>query len=1078
MKSKSVSFIAACFAMAQWATAANPPSWLTPGVGYGSGRIALDWPAVSGATGYRVKRADSPAGPYVLLGSTNSTTTAFSDATAVAGQKYHYAVTSIDASGESASFRSLAASPGIITDNSDSANVTITGSWPASALAGCYGTNSVFAATTSASSPTASFRFAPNLPFFGNYDVYLRCPATTNRATNTPVDIRHADGALTTVTINQTLNNNAWVLLGTFPCPSGTSSSVTIRNNTGASGAYVAADAVQFVPRLTPWAPRGIGMEDYSVPTFADECSGSALDPDVWSLALKRPNVSVGNGKISLDIDYIGPGTAATATLEELKNPFHWNKGAVMPVRDQKFGYYETRFRVVQQGGGVDCAFWMQSRGSLLPYENFEFDSPETFPDADLTETDLIYGMWDHRGGSPPWRMNKITYPRSWALNYHTYGMEWKTDNSIIHYLDGEEIGRTPGVASVNGIVCMAPIETYLSCYVGNYWQPAASIDGQSMKVDYLRCYQKPGWLGAAPTNTWGDARNWGPDGIPSSGEAAMFNLKVSQPFVNLLADKQVQSLCFDGPDVSPMVIGGSYQLELGVGPTSVEQGGISMGSAVRNDQTIQCGILGVTDLSFINNSHSGAALRLNGPIDGSGGTRKIHFAVNAPIVVAQPLGPSIGNVIKWGKANLDLPANSAYTGRTELAMGLLSFNHLANGGQNSGLGRSSSSASNVQFRPRSKYTDEEQRPRLRYTGPAASTNRGVTLGYFCDGILDASGTGPVTFTGALAWNEGNTSTAIFELSGSNPDENTYAGTISDANATNPSGADVHLKFRKTGAGKWVLGAANSWRGATEITDGTLVIGKSLVSGGGLICSGTSTLHNRGAITAASCDFSGSSYLVEVASAGAAVLNVSGGVTLGGTLELALTGDHAPGSTFTLINKSGAAPIGGTFAGLPDNTIFISGSRAWQINYQGGDGNDLVVTLLAHQLTWRHTYFKTTDNAGDAADMADPDSDGLNNLMEFATGSAPDSPNGSTTGFIRKDGTIEFTYCRSHAAVADGVDFVVEWSDTLRRDWSEEGVVQLSVPNTDNGSSTLWKATLPAGSGRRFVHLKTTSYRP
>lgn len=1059
--------------LGQSAAAASPPAWLTPGAGYGPGRVALDWPAVTGATGYRVKRADSPAGPFAILGSTHSTTTAYSDATAVPGQKYHYAVTTLDASGESASFRGVAASPGIIVDNSDAAHATTTGSWLNSTLAGCYGTNSVYAATTNAPSPTASIRFAPNLPFFGNYDVYLRCPATANRASNTPVDIRYADGALTTVTINQTQNNNLWILLGTFPCPSGTSSSVTIRNNTGAFGAYVAADAVQFVPRLTPWAPCGLAIEDYSVPTFSDECSGTSLDPDVWSIALKRPNVSVGNGKISLDIDYIGPGTAATATLEELKSPFNWNKGAVMPVRDQKFGYYETRFRVVQQGGGVDCAFWMQSRGSLLPYENFEFDSPETFPDADLTETDLIYGMWDHRGGSPPWRKNKITYPRSWAVNYHTYGMEWKTDNSMVHYLDGKEIGRTPGVAAVNGIGCMAPIETYLSCYVGNYWQPAASIDGQSMKVDYLRCYQKPGWLGTAPTNTWGDTRNWGPDGIPSAGEAAMFNLKVSQPLVSLLADKQVQSLCFDGPDVSPMVIGGSHQLELGAGPTSVEQGGISMGSAVLNDQTIQCGILGATDLSFINNSHSGATLRLDGPINGSGGTRKIHFAVNAPIVVTRPLGQAVGNVVKWGMANLDLPSDSAHTGRTELAMGLLSFDHLANGGQNSGLGRSSSSPSNLQFRPRSKYADESQRPRLRYTGPAASTDRGLTIGFFCDAILDASGTGPVTFTGPVAWNAGNTGTAAFELSGSNRDDNLFAGTISDAKATNPSGANITLKFRKSGAGKWVLGAANSWRGATEITDGTLVIGNSLLSGGGLTCSGTSILHNRGKITASSCGFSGYTYLVDVTPGGAAILNVSGGVKLGGALELALTGNPAPGSAFTLINKSGTEPIDGTFANIPDKTCFISGGRAWQIDYSGGDGNDLVVRLLAHQQAWRHTHFETTANEGDAADMADPDSDGLPNLLEFATGSPPDSQNPPTTAFVRNGDTIEFTYRRSHAATADGLKFIVEWSDTLRNDWSAAGVTHVSVPDTDNGSSIQWKASLPAGIRKRFVRLNT-----
>jgi len=829
---------------------AAAPAALTPGPAIGPNRVFLDWPAVTDALSYNVKRAESPAGPFVLVANRSAGSTDFSDTGKTVGVRYYYAVSTVLAAGEGTDSRLAAASPGVVVDNLDSASITATGSWPVSGLAGCYSNNSVYAASTAAADPTATFRFSPSLPFFGNYDIYIRWPAYVNRSTATPVDIRYADGALTTMTLDQTQGGSTWVLLGTFPCVSGTSCSVTVRNNTGLAGVYVAADAVQFVPHLAPWTPRGIKTEDYTLVTFSDECSGSSLDPTVWSTALGRTNVSIGSGKISLDVTYIGPGNAATASDEELQSPYNWLKGAVMPVRDQKFGYYETRFRVVQKGGGVDCAFWMQSRGSLLPYENFEFDSPETFPNADLSETDLIYGMWNHTGGSPPWRMNKITYPKSWGEKFHTYGMAWQTDNVLVHYLDGEEIGRTSGVQEVNSIGCMAPIETYLSCYVGNYWLPAGSIDGQSMKVDYLRTYQKPGWTGAAGagSKSWGDARNWGPDGVPGSGEAAMFNLAVAQPVVSLLGTKSLQSLCFDGPEVSPMVIEGAYPLELGVGGTSVEQGGISMGSAVTNDQTVAVDLLGRQNLSFINNSHSGAALVLAGGVDGVDGIRSARFAVNAPIVVTQPLGASLGTVIKWGRVNFDLPAGSAYGGGTEIAMGVVSFDHLANGGQNSGLGRSSASAANLSFVPRSKYADENQRPRLCYTGPAASTDRGLTIGFFCDAVLEASGSGPVVWKGPVAFDAGNTGAAMLEFGGVNAQTNTYAGAISDTAARNPSGDVVSLKVRKRGVGRWILSGANAWRGTTEVLAGTLAVSGSLTNTTGLSVSADATLEVSGRI--------------------------------------------------------------------------------------------------------------------------------------------------------------------------------------------------------------------------------------
>ena len=122
-----------------------------PGPAVGPDRVYLDWPAVSGALSYNVKRSAVPGGPHALLG--NVATTYYSDTTPATGATYYYAVTAVDAGGESASFREVAASPGVVVDNLDAARVTVTGSWPASGLTGCYGSDSVYAATTAGASP-------------------------------------------------------------------------------------------------------------------------------------------------------------------------------------------------------------------------------------------------------------------------------------------------------------------------------------------------------------------------------------------------------------------------------------------------------------------------------------------------------------------------------------------------------------------------------------------------------------------------------------------------------------------------------------------------------------------------------------------------------------------------------------------------------------------------------------------------------------------------------------------------------------------------------------------------------------
>nr|MCU0781024.1 MBG domain-containing protein [Akkermansiaceae bacterium] len=123
---------------------------------------------------------------------------------------------------------------------------------------------------------------------------------------------------------------------------------------------------------------------------------------------------------------------------------------------------------------------------------------------------------------------------------------------------------------------------------------------------------------------------------------------------------------------------------------------------------------------------------------------------------------------------------------------------------------------------------------------------------------------------------------------------------------------------------------------------------------------------------------------------------------------------------------------------------------------------------------WRYGYFQTYDNIGDAADIADPDGDGLANLMEFAVGLDPTLPSTSPLRSEVRGALIELTYTRAKAAVVE-VDFIVEWSDTLAGEsWSTAGVMEISPPLADDGVVETILVTVPAEGDRRFVRLRVT----
>ena len=125
---------------------------------------------------------------------------------------------------------------------------------------------------------------------------------------------------------------------------------------------------------------------------------------------------------------------------------------------------------------------------------------------------------------------------------------------------------------------------------------------------------------------------------------------------------------------------------------------------------------------------------------------------------------------------------------------------------------------------------------------------------------------------------------------------------------------------------------------------------------------------------------------------------------------------------------------------------------------------------------WTTSKFPGQTSVAIVGANADPDRDGVANLLEFAIGSDPNLP-GQAPGSLGRSGqTLEFTYSRSVAALNNGTQFEVEWSDTLAAaPWSRSGVTQ--AVHSDDGIHQTIKASIPAGiSGRRFVRLKV--FRP
>ena len=126
--------------------------------------------------------------------------------------------------------------------------------------------------------------------------------------------------------------------------------------------------------------------------------------------------------------------------------------------------------------------------------------------------------------------------------------------------------------------------------------------------------------------------------------------------------------------------------------------------------------------------------------------------------------------------------------------------------------------------------------------------------------------------------------------------------------------------------------------------------------------------------------------------------------------------------------------------------------------------------VLTPLQTWRQTYFATTEPIGTAADNADPDFDGIPNLIEYATGTIPTGFNPAATVLGQNGGgflTLAFTSIADPAltyTVLGTSDLTGAWTSVFSATGATLGAAAQVIPDT----------TLLSAGPRRFLRLQVT----
>ena len=147
---------------------------------------------------------------------------------------------------------------------------------------------------------------------------------------------------------------------------------------------------------------------------------------------------------------------------------------------------------------------------------------------------------------------------------------------------------------------------------------------------------------------------------------------------------------------------------------------------------------------------------------------------------------------------------------------------------------------------------------------------------------------------------------------------------------------------------------------------------------------------------------------------------------------------------------------------------------------QSGNSNQVTATPAAPvsaYSTWASNVAQGLTAGVNDSPLADPDSDGITNLMEFILGGAPIVSSQTILPTLAKSGVDwVFEYDRSDASMPPATTQIVEYGSNLT------GWTAVPIPATTSGMVTITpgspsdhvKVTLPAGGSQQFARLKVS----
>lgn len=236
-------------------------------------------------------------------------------------------------------------------------------------------------------------------------------------------------------------------------------------------------------------------------------------------------------------------------------------------------------------------------------------------------------------------------------------------------------------------------------------------------------------------------------------------------------------------------------------------------------------------------------------------------------------------------------------------------------------------------------------------TSAVTVTAPGVAdLNGFTETIGDFSGNGTMLLGGGL-----------LAVGGANP-TNTFSGAIT---------GNALCEFDKNAGNTLILSGANTFSGNTLVKGGTLVANGTPAAADvyvspGATLGGTGTIGNlydlggnispgngAGKLNCGYATFnSGSTLFINLNGTSPATgynqLNAVGVVTINSGVNLSVTKTFAGAvsNQFVILNNDLTDAVAGTFAGLTNGATFTAGGTSFRVNYDGGTGNDIVLTQL------------------------------------------------------------------------------------------------------------------------------------